>query len=408
VARRPDSGKGKEEINMTEAFVIDGARTAFGSFGGSLASVTSHGLGVAAAKSALARSNVDPGKVDNVVMGNVIQSHEGAPYLARHVALDSGIPIEPPALTLNRLCGSGLQAVVSVTQSIKLGESEVGLAGGAESMSQAPYVSRKSRFGIRMGNDTLVDTLSEALTDNRAGCGMGVTAENLAEKYGITREDQDAFAARSHQQAARATQSGRLEEEIVPVSVKTRKGPVEVTKDEHIREGATQESLSKLKPAFKKENGTVTAGNSSGINDGAAALVVASNEAVNQEDLEPMGRIVSWAVAGVDPNIMGIGPVPASRLALKRAGLSLDEVDLVEINEAFAAQYLACEEELSLDREKVNVNGGAVAFGHPVGASGARILLTLLYELKRREKRYGLASLCIGGGQGIAMVVESI
>jgi acetyl-CoA acetyltransferase family protein len=393
---------------MTEAFVIDGARTAFGSFGGSLASVTSHGLGVAAAKSALARSNVDPGKIDNVVMGNVIQSHEGAPYLARHVALDSSIPIETPALTLNRLCGSGLQAVVSVTQSIKLGESEVGLAGGAESMSQAPYVSRKSRFGIRMGNDTLVDTLSEALTDNRAGCGMGVTAENLAEKYGIIREDQDAFAARSHQQAARATHSGRLEEEIVPVTVKTRKGPVEVTKDEHIREGATQESLSKLKPAFKKENGTVTAGNSSGINDGAAALVVASDEAVNQEDLEPMGRIVSWAVAGVDPNIMGIGPVPASRLALKRAGLSLDEVDLVEINEAFAAQYLACEEELGLDREKVNVNGGAVAFGHPVGASGARILLTLLYELKRHEKRYGLASLCIGGGQGIAMVVESI
>jgi acetyl-CoA acetyltransferase family protein len=393
---------------MTEAFVIDGARTAFGSFGGSLASVTSHGLGVAAAKSALARSNVDPGKIDNVVMGNVIQSHEGAPYLARHVALDSSIPIETPALTLNRLCGSGLQAVVSVTQSIKLGESEVGLAGGAESMSQAPYVSRKSRFGVRMGNDTLLDTLSEALTDNRAGCGMGVTAENLAEKYGITREDQDAFAARSHQQAARATHSGRLEEEIVPVTVKTRKGPVEVTKDEHIREGATQESLSKLKPAFKKENGTVTAGNSSGINDGAAALVVASDEAVNQEDLEPMGRIVSWAVAGVDPNIMGIGPVPASRLALKRAGLSLDEVDLVEINEAFAAQYLACEEELGLDREKVNVNGGAVAFGHPVGASGARILLTLLYELKRHEKRYGLASLCIGGGQGIAMVVESI
>ena len=393
---------------MTEAFVIDGARTAFGSFGGSLASVTSHGLGVAAAKSALARSNVDPGKVDNVVMGNVIQSHEGAPYLARHVALDSSIPTETPALTLNRLCGSGLQAVVSVTQSIKLGESEVGLAGGAESMSQAPYVSRKSRFGIRMGNDTLVDTLSEALTDNRAGCGMGVTAENLAEKYGIARENQDAFAARSHQQAARATHSGRLEQEIVPVTVKTRKGPVEVTKDEHIREGATQESLSKLKPAFKKENGTVTAGNSSGINDGAAALVVASDEAVNQEDLEPMGRIVSWAVAGVDPNIMGIGPVPASRLALKRAGLSLDEVDLVEINEAFAAQYLACEEELGLDREKVNVNGGAVAFGHPVGASGARILLTLLYELKRHEKRYGLASLCIGGGQGIAMVVESI
>jgi acetyl-CoA C-acetyltransferase len=393
---------------MTEAFVIDGARTAFGSYGGSLASVTSHGLGVTAAKGALARSNVDPARIDNVVMGNVIQSHEGAPYLARHVALDCGVPIETPALTLNRLCGSGLQAVVSVTQSIKLGESDIGLAGGAESMSQAPYVSRKARFGIRMGNDTLVDTLSEALTDSRAGCGMGITAENLAEKYGITREDQDTFAARSHQQATRATESGRLEEEIVAVTVNTRKGPVEATKDEHIREEATQESLSKLKPAFKKENGTVTAGNSSGINDGAACLVVASEEGANQEDLEPMGRIVSWAVAGVDPNIMGIGPVPASRLALKRAGLSLDDIDLVELNEAFAAQYLACEEELGLDREKVNVNGGAVAFGHPVGASGARILLTLLYELKRREKRYGLASLCIGGGQGIAMVVEAI
>src|SRR5215212_9247525 len=388
---------------MTEAFVIDGARTAFGSFGGSLASVTSHGPGVAAAKSALARSNVDPGRGDNVVMGNVIQSHEGAPYLARHVALDSGIPIEPPALTLNRLCGSGLQAVVSVTQSIKLGESEVGLAGGAESMSQAPYVSRKSRFGVRMGPETLVDTLSEALTDNRAGCGMGVTAENLAEKYAITREDQDAFAARSHQQAARATQSGRLEEELVPVSVKTRKGPVEVTKDEHIREGATQEGLSKLKPAFKKEDGTVTAGNSSGINDGAAAVVVASEEAVREEDLTPMGRILGWGVAGVDPNIMGIGPVPASRLALKRAGLTIEDMDLVEINEAFAAQYLAVEEELGLDRGKTNVNGGAVAFGHPIGASGTRVLLTLLYELKRQDKKYGLASLCVGG-QGIAMV----
>ena len=392
---------------MTEVFVIDGARTAFGSFGGGLAGVTSHELGVAAAKGALERSGVEPGRVDNVVMGNVIQSHEGAPYLARHVALDAGVPIEAPALTLNRLCGSGLQAVVSATQSIKLGDSEVGLAGGAENMSQAPYVSRKARFGIRMGPDTLVDTLSEALTDNRAGCGMGMTAENLAEKYGITREDQDTYAARSHQEATRATQSGRLESEIVPVTVKTRKGEVEVTKDEHIREDVTAEGLSKLRPAFKRENGTVTAGNASGINDGAACLVVASESVVNEEGLEPMGRVVSWAVAGVDPNIMGIGPVPASRLALKRAGLAMDDLDLVEINEAFAAQYLACEEELGLDREKVNVNGGAVAFGHPVGASGARILLTLLYELKRQNKRYGLASLCIGGGQGIAMVVEA-
>jgi acetyl-CoA acetyltransferase family protein len=391
---------------MTEVFIVDGARTAFGSFGGGLKDATAHQLGVAAATGALERSGIDASKVDNVVMGNVIQAHEGAPYLARHVALDAGVPIEAPALTLNRLCGSGLQAVVSATQSIKLGESEVGLAGGAENMSQAPYVSRKARFGIRMGNDTLIDTLSEALTDNRAGCGMGMTAENLAEKYGITREDQDAFAATSHQRATHATESGRLEEEIVPVTVETRKGPVEIDKDEHIREGATQEGLSKLKPVFKKD-GTVTAANSSGMNDGAAAIVVASEKAVDDEGLEPLGRILSWAVAGVDPDIMGIGPVPSSRLALKRAGLSLDDVDLIEINEAFAAQYLACEEELGLDREKVNVNGGAVAFGHPIGASGTRVLLTVLYELKQREKKYGLASLCIGGGQGIAMVVEA-
>lgn len=392
---------------MTEAFVIDGARTAFGSFGGGLKDVSSHAMGVVAAKGAIERSGIDPEKVDNVVMGNVVQSHRGSPYLARHVALDAGVPIETPAFTLNRLCGSGLQAVVSAAQSIKTEESEIGLAGGSESMSQAPYVSRKARFGVRMGDDVLVDTLSEALIDNRAGCGMGVTAENLAEKYGITREQQDAFAARSHQSAAEAIQSGRLEDEIVPVTVQTRKGPVEVVKDEHVREGATQESLSKLKPAFQKD-GTVTAGNASGINDGAAVLVVASEEAVSGENLEPMGRIVSWAVAGVEPTIMGIGPVPASRLALKRAGLSLEDIDLLEINEAFAAQYLACEQELGLDREKVNVNGGAVAFGHPVGASGARVLLTLLYELRRQSKRYGLASLCIGGGQGIAMVVETV
>ena len=393
---------------MSDVYIIDGARTAFGSFGGGLKDVTSHGLGVAAASGALERSGVDPSKVDNVVMGNVIQSHEGAPYLARHVSLDAGVPVETPALTLNRLCGSGLQAVVSCAQAMKLDESRVALAGGAESMSQAPYVSRKARFGIRMGPDTLVDTLSEALTDNRAGCGMGVTAENLAERYGITREDQDAFAARSHGRAHQATESGRLEDEIVPVEIRTRKGTVEVKRDEHIREGASQETLSALRPVFKREGGTVTAGNSSGINDGAAAVVVASEEAVNDEGLTPMGRILGWGVAGVDPNVMGIGPVPSSRLALKRAGLTVDDLDLIEINEAFAAQYLACEEELGLDREKVNVNGGAVAYGHPVGASGTRVLLTLLYELKRQNKKYGLASLCIGGGQGIAMVVEAV
>src|SRR5215207_4596678 len=318
---------------MTEVYIVGGARTAFGSFGGGLKDASAHELGVAVTRGALERSGIDASKVDNVVMGNVIQTHEGAPYLARHVALDAGVPIEAPALTLNRLCGSGLQAVVSATQSIKLSESEISLAGGAENMSQAPYVSRKARFGIRMGDDKLVDTLSEALTDNRAGCGMGITAENLAEKYSITREDQDAFAATSHQRATHASESGRLEEEIVPVTVETRKGPVEIDKDEHIREGATQEGLSKLKPVFKKD-GTVTAANSSGMNDGAAMVAGASEEAVDEEGLEPLGRILSWAVAGVDPDIMGIGPVPSSRLALKRAGLSLDDVDLIEINEA--------------------------------------------------------------------------
>ncbi len=393
---------------MTDVYVIDGARTAFGAFGGGLKDVSAHGMGVAAAKGAIERSGVDPSRIDNVVMGNVIQAHEGAPYLARHIALDSGVPIEAPALTLNRLCGSGLQAVVSCAQAMKLDESKIALAGGAESMSQAPYVSRNARFGVKMGPEVLADTLNEALTDNRAGCGMGVTAENLAERYGITREDQDALAARSHQRATKAAESGRLKDEIVPVAVKTRKGEIEVDKDEHIREGATPEGLSKLRAVFKKDGGTVTAGNASGINDGAAAVVLATEEAANDEGLSPMGRILGWGVAGVDPDIMGIGPVPATRLALKRAGLTVDDMDLVEINEAFAAQYLACEEELGLDREKVNVNGGAVAYGHPVGASGTRILLTLLYELRRREKRYGLASLCIGGGQGIAMVVESV
>src|SRR5690606_22565489 len=359
---------------------------------------------VAAAKGALEKAGVEPKQVDNVVMGNVIQTHNGAPYLARHVALRAGIPIETPALTVNRLCGSGLQAVVSGAQSILLGESEIGLVGGAENMSQAPYALRGVRWGMRMGDGVLADTLTETLTDRYCGLGMGITAENLAEKYGITREDQDRFALTSQRRAAEAAESGKLAEEIVPVVKKGKKGSVQIDADEHLRPETTLEKLAGLKPAFKPD-GTVTAGNASGINDGAACLVIASDRAVGRYGLKPMGRVVGWGVAGVDPTIMGIGPAPASRLALKRSDLSLDRIDLVEVNEAFAAQVLAVEKELDLNREILNVNGGAIALGHPVGASGARILLTLLHELKRRNKKYGLASLCIGGGQGIAMVV---
>jgi acetyl-CoA C-acetyltransferase len=392
---------------MTDVYIVSGARTPFGTFGGSLKELTSEELGVTAAREAIRRAGITPQNVDNTVVGNVIQTHQGSPYLARHIALGAGVPIEAPALTVNRLCGSGLQAVVSGAQMVKLGESEISLVGGAESMSQAPYVLRGVRWGMRMGDGLLQDTLTEALSDKYCGIGMGITAENLAEKYGITREEQDEFALISQQRAAKARRDGLFAEEIVPVTVKGKKGPVEVNQDEHIRPDTTLEGLAALRPVFKKD-GTVTAGNSSGINDGAAFLVIASEEAVYRHNLKPMGRIMNWAVAGVPPEIMGIGPVPASRLALERAGLTLDDVDLIEINEAFAAQYLAVEKELGLNREIVNVNGGAIALGHPVGASGARILLTLLYELKRRKKKIGLASLCIGGGQGIAMVVEAV
>lgn len=392
---------------MTEVYIVDGARTPFGSFGGVFKEVSAEELGLVAAKEAIRRGGFEAAQVDNVVMGNVIQSQKGAPYLARHVALQGGVPIETPALIVNRLCGSGMQAVVSGAQSVRLGESKVGLVGGAENMSQAPYVLRKARWGMKMGDGELADTLSETLSDKLCGIGMGMTAENLAEQYALSREEQDEFAFLSQQRAKEGVDSGRLSEEIVPVTVKGRRGEQQVTQDEHIRPDTRLEKLSQLKPVFRKE-GTVTAGNSSGINDGAACMLLASEEAVRRQDVSPVGRIVSWAVCGVEPRIMGIGPAPASRLALERAGMKLEDMDLIEINEAFAAQYLAVEKELGLNRDIVNVNGGAIALGHPVGASGARILLTLLYELRRRGKKYGLASLCIGGGQGIAMVVEAL
>ncbi|KPV44249.1 acetyl-CoA C-acetyltransferase [Alicyclobacillus ferrooxydans] len=392
---------------MKAVYVLDGARTPFGTYGGSLAAETATRLGALASSEALKRAGVDPLQVDNVVFGNVIQSHDGSAYLARHVELTAGIPQEVPALTVNRLCGSGLQAVVTAAKDVMLGESQIALAGGAESMSLTPYLLRGARFGYRMGDNTAVDMLSEVLTDCHSGYPMGITAENLAKRYEISREAQDEFALVSQQRAAAAREAGRLAEEIVPVPVKSRKGEVLVEHDEHIRPEASLEAMAKLRPAFQK-NGTVTAANSSGINDGAGAVVLASEDAVAQNGLQPLARIVSYGVVGVDPAYMGIGPVPAIQLALKNAGLEKDNIALWEVNEAFASQYLSVEKELGLPRERTNVNGGAIALGHPVGASGARLLLTLMYELRHRKEQYGVASLCIGGGQGIAMVVENL
>ncbi|WP_345240535.1 acetyl-CoA C-acetyltransferase [Pontibacillus salipaludis] len=390
---------------MENVYILEGARTPFGSFGGILKDVDPTQLGVTASKGAIERSGIRAEDLDFSVMGNVIHSAKNAPYLARHIALQAGLPYESPALAVNRLCGSGLQSVVSAAQSIQLGEGQAALAGGVDSMSLAPYALHGSRFGTKLGAPKLDDMLWAALTDEYIGAGMGMTGENLADQYEVSREEQDAYAARSHQSAAAARESGKFAEEIVPVELKTRKGTQVVDTDEHIREDTTAEKLSGLKPAFKKD-GSVTGGNASGINDGAGAVVLAGESFVESRGLKPLGRIVSWAVAGVDPSIMGIGPAPAIRKALEKASLSLDDMSLIEVNEAFASQYIAVEKELGLNRDKVNVNGGAIALGHPVGASGTRVLYTLMKELKRRNERYGVASLCIGGGQGIAMVVE--
>ena len=383
---------------MKDIVIIDGARTAFGTYGGALRDTSATDLGIIAAKGALEKSKVDPKQIDQVIFGNVLQTSGDAVYFARHIGLKSGVPKEAPALTVNRLCGSGLQAILLAAQEIQLGQAEFVLAGGAENMSMAPHM---------LGEQKLEDYLWVALVDSYNGLGMANTAENLGRKYGITREAADEFAYRSHMLAAKARESCRFSEEIVPVTVKTKKGDTVVDKDEHIRPDTTLDVLNKLVARFEK-NGTVTAGNASGINDGAAAVVVASADAAKKAGLTPIARIVSGGVCGVDPDIMGIGPAPSSRQALERAGLKVKDMDLVEINEAFATQYLAVEKDLGLDREKTNVNGGAIALGHPLGASGARLALTLAYELRKREKRYGLASLCIGGGQGIAAVIERV
>nr|BBH95841.1 acetyl-CoA acetyltransferase [Thermogemmatispora argillosa] len=391
-----------------DIFIIAGARTPVGVLQGSLSEISAIDLGVIAAREALRRSKVEPALVDQVVMGNVLQTSKDAIYFARHIALKAGLPIEVPALTVNRLCGSGLQAIVSAAQLLLLGEGEIALAGGAENMTQAPHVIRGARFGFKLGQaPQLEDSLWEALIDTYIGCGMAITAENLAERYGLTREEVDAYALRSQVAARRAQQAGWLAEEIVPVPVRDRKGNlVEFSQDEGIRD-TSMEALAKL-PARFREGGVVTAGNASGINDAGACVVLATEEAVKRHHLQPMARLVSWSVVGVPPEIMGIGPAPAIRQALKRADLRLEDMDRIEVNEAFAAQYLAVEKELGLPREKTNVNGGGISIGHPLAASGARLTITLLHELRRHHLKYGVASLCIGGGQGIAAVFENV
>lgn len=404
----PRRGSSPVSAEASDVVFLSGARTGFGTFGGALKDFSATDLGTVAAQAALGRAGVEPGSVDHVVFGNVLQTSADAIYLARHIGLRSGLPIETPAVTVNRLCGSGFEAVVQAAQQIVLGESNVVLAGGTESMSQAPHVVRGARWGLRLGPAApMEDSLWEALRDSSCGLSMAETAEKLAEKYRISRQAVDCYAARSQACAAAAWQAGAFAEEVVPVPVPNKKTrqTEDWAADEHMRPGTTVEALAKLPPYFKKD-GVVTAGNASGICDGAAALVLASGRFAGEHGLRPLGRLLASASAGVDPSIMGLGPAPAARKALGRAGLKLEDMDLVEVNEAFAAQYLAVEQELGLDRERTNVDGGAIAIGHPLGASGARITLHLLHALRRRGGRYALGSACIGGGQGAAVIVE--
>jgi acetyl-CoA acetyltransferase family protein len=390
--------------------IVNGARTPMGRYCGKLRDFTAQELGAIAAKEAMQRSGVEPREIDHVVIGNAQQTSADAIYGARHVALKAGVPIETPALTVNRLCGSGMQAIVTAAQMIQLSESKIALAGGMESMSQAPHVIRGMRWGVGFGEGKLEDSLFVALTDSYCNMPMAVTAEAYAEQQGISREMQDEFALCSQRRAENAYKAGRIQEELTPVALRNRKGEPTgelFTEDDNRRPETTMENLAKLKPSFSK-NGTVTAGNASGIVDGGAAVVVMPLDEANKRELKPLGRIVSWGIAGVDPRIMGSGPVPATRKALEKAGLKLDDIDLIELNEAFAAQALAVVKELGINHDKLNVNGGAIALGHPLGATGTRITLTLLYELRRRKAKYGLATACIGGGQGIAMIVENL
>jgi acetyl-CoA acyltransferase 2 len=394
----------------TDIAIVSGARTPMGRYCGKLRDFSAMDLAAVASQEAIRRSGVDPKEFDHAVFGNAQQTSGDSLYGARHVGLKAGLPIETPALTVNRLCGSGMQSLVNAAQMIQLGEASTVLAGGMESMSQAPHVVRGARWGLALGEGKLEDSLMVALLDTYCGLYMANTAELYAEQQGITRHQMDEFALQSQQKAGAAQKACRLAEEIVPVALKNRKGEPTgemFEKDDHLRPETTMEGLAKLKAAFGK-NGTVTAGNASGIVDGGAAVVMMTLAQAEKRGLKPMGRIVSWGIAGVDPKIMGSGPVPSTRLALKKAGLKLDEIDLIEVNEAFAGQYLAVEKELVLDRNKVNVNGGAIALGHPLGATGTRLVITLLNELRRRKGKYGFATACIGGGQGIAMIVENL
>lgn len=390
---------------MREIVIASAVRTPVGKFLGSFSNVSAVELGTIAVKEALKRANIKPDQVDETYFGCVIQSAL-LPNVARQVSINAGIPVDKPALTINILCGSGLRAVSMAAQMIKAGDADVVVAGGTENMSMAPYTASAMRMGARMGESKMQDTLlNDALICAFEHYHMGVTAENIAEQWGITRQEQDEFACRSQNRAEAAVKSGRFKDEIVPVTIKTKKGEIVVDTDEHPTFGTTMETLAKLKPAFKKD-GTVTAGNASGINDAASALVLMSKEKADELGIKPMAKVLGYATHGVEPRIMGIGPIEASRKALKMANLTVEDMDLIESNEAFAAQSIAVARELKFDMEKVNVNGGAIAIGHPIGASGARILTTLLYEMKKRGSKKGLATLCIGGGMGTALVVE--
>lgn len=391
---------------MKEVVIVAAVRTAIGSFGGSLKDISAVELGSLVIKNAIERASLRPEQVDEVIMGNVLGAGLGQ-NVARQMSVHAGVPVTVPAFTINKVCGSGLKAVQLATQAVLCGDAEVVVAGGAENMSQAPYILPNQRWGSRMGNATVVDTmLRDGLTDGFEDFHMGITAENVAEQYGITREDQDSFALQSQKRAVAAVEAGRFKEEIIPVEIPQRRGePLIFDTDEFPRKDASLESLSKLRPAFQKD-GSVTAGNSSGINDGAAAVVVMSAEKAKELGITALATIKSYASAGLDPKVMGCGPIYASRKALEKAGLTVADLDLVESNEAFAAQSCAVAKELNLDSEKVNVNGGAISLGHPIGASGCRILVTLLHEMQKRDAKRGLATLCIGGGMGTALIVE--
>ena len=391
---------------MQDIYILSGVRTAIGTFGGSLAKFRPAELGTIVMKEAIARAQIEAEKIAQVAVGSVIPTQPSDAYVSRVASVNAGVPVESAAMNVNRLCGSGLQAIVSVAQAIKLGECDYAIGAGAESMSNAPHMTNGARFGTKLGDLTLQDGMLGALHDPFDNYHMGVTAENIAERLNISREDQDKAAVESHRRAARAIENGHFHEQIVPVEVKSRKGTVQFVTDEHVRADASEEAMAGLKPVFKKD-GSVTAGNASGINDGAAALVLCSGDALERGSHKPMAKILAWGHAGVEPEVMGLGPVKAVPVALERAGLSLDQIDVIESNEAFAAQACGVARELGFDPDKTNLNGSGVSLGHPVGATGTILTVKCMYELKRTGGRYGLITMCIGGGQGIALVIEN-